>query len=233
MVAGGSDSTGALQAISVVMGLPYTIVLCYMCVSLNVACGQEDKILKGDPAGLKPPADAASQPCRSGFKQALYRGIFDLFELVCSLDPEYLKSFGDSIVPFLRDLILPFITVATSFSKLGRGQITMFNNLNILLAVVSVIVMYSCRVMHHLRDDNLAAFQWTFYVALACVVSQVRTQVRQAYNIDGNIVEDFFASLFLYPMVLNQCAKELEESPPKKDDEQFKLTVEDKAEAAQ
>jgi choline-glycine betaine transporter len=234
MVAGGSDSTGALQAISVVMGLPYTIVLCFMCVSLNIACAQEDKILKGDPAGLKPPADPASQPCRSGFKLPLYRGIFDLFELVCSLDTEYLNTFVASIVPFLKDLILPFITVATCFSKLGRGQMSMFNILNTLLAVVSVIVVVSCRVLHHLRDDNLAAFQWTFYVALACVVSQVRTQVRQEYNIDGNIVEDFLASLFLYPMVLNQCAKEVEESPPKKDDdEQFKLTVEDKAEAAQ
>jgi hypothetical protein len=234
MVAGGSDSTGALQAISVVMGLPYTIVLCFMCVSLNIACAQEDKILKGDPAGLKPPADPASQPCRSGFKLPLYRGIFDLFELVCSLDTEYLNSFLASIVPFLKDLILPFITVATCFSKLGRGQMSMFNIINTLLAVVSVIVMVSCRVMHHLRDDNLAAFQWTFYVALACVVSQVRTQVRQERNIDGNILEDFLASLFLYPMVLNQCAKEVEEPLPKKDDdEQFKLTVEDKAEAAQ
>jgi hypothetical protein len=216
------------------MGLPYTIVLCYMCVSLNVACGQEDKMLKGDPAGLKPPADPASQPCRSGFKLPLYRGIFDLFELVCSLDTEYLNTFVASIVPFLKDLILPFITVATCFSKLGRGQMSMFNIINTLLAVVSVIVMVSCRVMHHLRDDNLAAFQWTFYVALACVVSQVRTQVRQERNIDGNILEDFLASLFLYPMVLNQCAKEVEEPLPKKDDdEQFKLTVEDKAEAAQ
>ena len=32
-------------------------------------------------------------------------------------------------------------------------------------------------------------------MALACVVSQVRTQVRQERNIDGNIVEDFLASL--------------------------------------
>jgi hypothetical protein len=217
--------------------------LCFMCVSLNIACGHEDKMLKGDPAGLL----SGSQPCRSGFKLPLYRGIFDLLELVCSLDTEYLNSFVASIVPFLKDLILPFITVATCFSKLGKGQrhscstcstlslpFNMFNMFNTLLAVVSMIFVVGFRVVHHLWDDNYASFQWTFYVALACVVSQVRTQVRQERNIDGNILEDFLASLFLYPMVLNQCAKEVEEPLPKKDDdEQFKLTVEDKAEAAQ
>jgi hypothetical protein len=218
MQAGGSESTAALQAISVVMGLPYTIVLCFMCVSLSVSCAQEDKMLKGDKAGL---LSGSQQACRSGFKLELYRGIFDILEFACSLDATYLSSFVKSIVPFLRDLILPFITVFTCFSKLGNdGKMSPYNTLNTVLAVVFTIMWIGLRVLVLVEwsgviDDanyaSLSSFSWTFYVGFVCIVTQVRTQVRLKYGIDGNIVEDFLAS-FLYPMVLMQCAVQVDES---------------------
>merc|ERR1719321_2641381 len=131
MQAGGSDSTAALQAVSVCMGLPYTIVLCFMCVSLSVSCEQEDKMLKGDRAGL---LSGSQQACRSGFKLELYRGIFDILEFACSFDAKYLSSFVSNIVPFLRDSILPFLTVWKCFSKLGNGKMHIYNILNSVFA---------------------------------------------------------------------------------------------------
>jgi len=214
MQAGGSDSTAALQAVSVCMGLPYTIVLCFMCVSLSVACAQEDKMLKGDRTGL---LEGSQQACRSGFKLELYRGIFDILELVCSLDAKYLSSFLSSIVPFLRDSILPFLTVWKCFSKLGDGKMSSYQMLSFVFAVVFYFMWIGLRVATvAVEDANLAAFSWTFYVAFVCIVTQVRTQVRLEYQIEGNIMEDFLASAFLYPMVLMQCAVQVEESPPKK-----------------
>jgi hypothetical protein len=189
------------------MGLPYTIVLCFMCVSLSVSCEQEDKMLKGDRTGL---LEGSQQACRSGFKLELYRGIFDILEFVCSFDAKYLSSFASSIVPFLRDAILPFVSVWVCFSKLGKGQVSIFNTLNALLAVVFTIMWIGLRVAT-VQDAQYASLSWTFYVAFVCIVTQVRTQVRLAYKIDGNIVEDFLAS-FLYPMVLMQCAVQVEES---------------------
>merc|ERR1711881_638032 len=106
------------------MGLPYTIVLCFMCVSLSVSCAQEDKMLKGDRAGL---LSGSQQACRSGFKLELYRGIFDILEFVCSLDAKYLNSFVSHIVPFLKNSILPFLTVWSCFSKVGNGKVSIFN----------------------------------------------------------------------------------------------------------
>jgi choline-glycine betaine transporter len=216
MIAGGSESTGALQAVSVVMGLPYTIVLCFMCLSLSVSCAQEDKMLKGDRASL---LSGSLQGCRSGFKLELYRGIFDILEFVCSLDKQYLNSFLSSIVPFLRDSILPFLSVWSCFSKLGNGKISGFNMLNFVLAVVFTIMWISlgaatvADAAGIVEDTSYAAFSLTFYLAFVCVVTQVRTQVRLGYQIEGSIVEDFLASFFLYPMVLMQCAVQVEESP--------------------
>jgi hypothetical protein len=221
MQAGGSDSTAALQAISVVMGLPYTIVLCFMCVSLSVACEQEDK--------------GSQQACRSGFKLELYRGIFDILEFACSFDPKYLHSFLSSIVPFLKDAILPFLTVWSCFSKLGNGKMSTFNTLNSVLAVVFTIMWISLRVatVADAKYASLSSFSWTFYVAFVCIVTQVRTQVRLAYQIDGNIVEDFLASFFLYPMVLMQCAFQCQDSNDVSVDVDVKPTLEEQKEANQ
>jgi hypothetical protein len=167
-------------------------------------------MLKGDRTAL---LSGSQQACRSGFKLELYRGIFDILEFACSFDPKYLHSFLSSIVPFLKDSILPFLTVWSCFSKLGNGKMSTFNTLNSVLAVVFTIMWISLRVatVADAEYASLSSFSWTFYVAFVCIVTQVRTQVRLAYKIDGNIVEDFLAS-FLYPMVLMQCAVQVEES---------------------
>jgi hypothetical protein len=114
-------------------------------------------------------------------------------------------------VPFLRDAILPFVSVWVCFSKLGKGQVSIFNTLNALLAVVFTIMWIGLRVAT-VQDAQYASLSWTFYVAFVCIVTQVRTQVRLEYQIEGNIMEDFLASAFLYPMVLMQCAVQVGES---------------------
>jgi hypothetical protein len=93
---------------------------------------------------------------------------------------------------------------------LGNGKMSSYQMLSFVFAVVFYFMWIGLRVAA-VADANLAAFSWTFYVAFVCIVTQVRTQVRLANQIDGNIVEDFLAS-FLYPMVLMQCAVQMEES---------------------
>jgi len=91
---------------------------------------------------------------------------------------------------------------------------------------VLVLVEWS-GVIDDANYASLSAFSWTFFVGFVCVVTQVRTQVRLKYGIDGNIVEDFLAS-FLYPMVLMQCAVQVDESndvsrvKPKEEKEEMK-----------
>jgi hypothetical protein len=170
----------------------------------------------------------------------LYRGIFDILEFACSFDAKYLSSFVSSIVPFLRDLILPFLTVWTCFSKLGNGKMdngkmSIFNYLNSVLAVVFTIMWISLSVATVADVTNYASYalSLTFYVGFVCIVTQVRTQVRLEYQIDGYIVEDFLASAFLYPMVLMQCAVQVEESnevsrlPPKVEENKYPAQVDE------
>lgn len=48
------------------------------------------------------------------------------------------------------------------------------------------------------------AFAWICYIAFATLVTAARANVRSKYNINGNPLEDFFASLLVYPSVAIQ-----------------------------
>ena len=45
---------------------------------------------------------------------------------------------------------------------------------------------------------------WCFYLGFVTVLTSVRIQCRDRFNINGNAFEDFFASLFFYPNVVLQ-----------------------------
>ena len=52
--------------------------------------------------------------------------------------------------------------------------------------------------------DGLWAVGWTLYIAYAGLTTAVRLKVRRIARINGNVFEDFFASLFFYPNVAVQ-----------------------------
>jgi choline-glycine betaine transporter len=213
MQAGGADSTKALQAISVVFGLPYTVVLCFMCVSLAVACGQEDEMLK---KGLL--NGELTRP-RRGFKLELYRGVFDIFEFICSFDTDYISSFAQAVPLYLLNCILPTISLLTVSRKLSPdGSMGLEQTFYIILSAFAWIIFW-CLRLSTLEDSGFAVFSWIAYVAHTFTVAVVRKQVRELYQIEANVVEDVFATLFLLPNVLSQMHAQMEEPLPKKDDD--------------
>jgi choline-glycine betaine transporter len=212
MQAGGSSSTTALQAISVVFGLPYTVVLCFMCVSLAVACEQEDQMNK---RGLL--TGELMRP-RRGFKLELHRGVFDILEFLCSFNAEYLTSFVAALPAYVLNCVLPVLTLAKVNQKIGPdGAMTKADMFFTLLATVSWILFW-CLRLSTLEDNGYATFSWVAYLAFVMCVTMARGNVRNLYFIEANMVEDFFATLFLFPNVLSQIGAEVDEPRPKKDD---------------
>ena len=60
-------------------------------------------------------------------------------------------------------------------------------------------------------NHGLSGMAWAALVFFAGIVAVVRNQVRSIYHIEGSGVEDFFASLFFWPQVLAQMAKQVTE----------------------
>jgi BCCT family betaine/carnitine transporter len=51
---GGKDALGALQAAAITVGLPFTVVLLFMCVGLYMGLAHEWRFVQGPRAGEKP-----------------------------------------------------------------------------------------------------------------------------------------------------------------------------------
>merc|ERR1711862_547952 len=83
--AGGSSALTAVRALSIVAGLPFTVVMMYMCTALWRALAEDQ--------GDTPPAEQ-----RGEWSMPLYAGIFDL--------PEVALTLGRAPMPPARQLIL-------------------------------------------------------------------------------------------------------------------------------
>ena len=55
-----------------------------------------------------------------------------------------------------------------------------------------------------LKYNGCWAIALFFYLSFATCMASVRIQCREKFEINGNPLEDFFASLFLYPNVVLQ-----------------------------
>ena len=223
MVAGGADALKALQAASICAGLPYTIVLCLMCTSLW-------RVLSQDAA--EPGCDVHSKAAASKkFGVDFVGGVFDVFEIIFSFGLSTKKPSSKDCIDFGLAIVCPPVGVMAILSKhnaadpenLGSG--TFFGSqaaYNIVITVGSAVTFYAAVILHFLEvaedvpdsvtglgadsyEPGYWALAWTCYVMFACVLTNVRSIARANLEVEGNVFEDFFASLFVYPQVIAQA----------------------------
>jgi choline-glycine betaine transporter len=212
--AGGSDSLKALQALSICAGLPFTILLMYICTSLWRA-------LKID-QGHMPQREE-----RTDWSLPLYGGVFDIFEtlLSCGKAPVpavmHVKNFalGLACPPFLLWKSLRSLSEKTKAATDGGAvlQEKPSSQLENVLMTMGASLCYIAFVIFHIltgtKEDDLTgmfAFGWVALVGFATIVAVVRRNQRIFYNIEGNGAEDFFAVLFFWPQVLAQMVHQTE-----------------------
>jgi len=120
---------------------------------------------------------------------------------------------------YLLNCILPTISLLTVSRKLSPdGSLGLEQTFYVILSAFAWI-MFWCLRLATLEDSGFAVFSWIAYVAHTFTVAVVRKQVREKYQIEANVVEDVFATLFLLPNVLSQMQAQMDEPFPKKDDD--------------
>jgi len=195
LLAGGSAGLQGLQAASIVAALPFTAVLCMMTVSLW-------RMLSGH---------ATEKPKRlNEFPMPVLGGVFNCLEVVCSFGVNYPTSevilLPDSAVvtAFFTSLLCPPLTYFRVLSHLNPKA--KHTTQNICLTVLAGILFYGWIVLLCLQGavPGIHIFGWVSYIVFASMVASTRYISRERYRVGGNIAEDFFAALFLYPQVLSQ-----------------------------
>jgi len=209
--AGGAESLKALQAVSIIAGLPFTVILMFMCTGIWRA-------LKIDQGHMAP------RESRIDWHMPLYGGIFDIFEFVLSLGKSGLpevSTIKDFFLGIFAPPLLLFQTMRSLASKqeaikekTGRGQEQASTiGQDGLLTAACTLLYLAFWVFHILTWANvnrgLNGMAWTALVGFATLVAVCRNSIRSVYGIEGSGVEDFFVALFMWPQVLAQMVRQV------------------------
>mmetsp|Transcript_20322 Transcript_20322/g.39118 ORF Transcript_20322/g.39118 Transcript_20322/m.39118 type:complete len:830 (-) Transcript_20322:178-2667(-) len=212
LVAGGSDALGALQAASIVFGLPFNFLIIIMCWCILVMCrtleehGQANENM-----------DARLFMPKKTWKMPVYGGICNVMEVLFSFGNinKTLQASGltaptaQHFVGFAKNALFPFVTLYSVYSAIdlkGKNKVTnIIGTLSYAALHVGWIVLFICGTINY----GFVALAWTMFFTNTCILISVRMTLRGMIGISGNIVGDFVACSFLYPQALLQMEIQL------------------------
>lgn len=208
----GGGATKALRAMSIAVGLPFTIVLCYMTVSLYRMIKIDEK---------KSDDDKDTQEKSYNWAMPIYGGLFDGLEYFFSfggLIGGTPKSFMDylkiDVVQFFTGLA-PFVHVYQVLTKLDENGKNKFETFALTFVVFGLWVTWwvGLIIEEHSDHGGWFAFANSMFVLLAIIQTIIRGRVRERHGIEGNILEDFCACYIFFFNVGPQNWKQMQQDP--------------------
>jgi BCCT, betaine/carnitine/choline family transporter len=213
LVSGGSDGLRALQAASILTGLPFTFFLVFMCVgSYKMLVLAEKNEKEGTDLTLK-----EDYQTHKVFKMPVFGGVFNIFEYLFSLGipvhPERKLAMpfptGTDFSNFWIALFVPFVPYFTLVNAVYPKPGSKKSNL-LLTATYAVfhfmwIALFICMSI----SPGFEAIAWTVFMLNACILTHLRSSIREMYRIEGNLFHDILMSAFMWPQVLSQLSVEM------------------------
>jgi Cys-rich protein (TIGR01571 family) len=213
LVAGGSKALRALQAASILSGLPFTLFLIFMCLSIHRMCHLAEKNEKnGEQKSLR---DEYYEQRR--FKFPVFGGVFNVFEHIFSLGRVHpiraevhpfpsVKQISD----FFVALVVPFVPLYRVYSSFySKSENKMGNIMATTLYAASFIMWVVMFALMGGSSRGLRGFAWLMMFFNGCILSSLRANFRARYNIAGNLFADYTYATLFWPQVLNQMIEEL------------------------
>jgi hypothetical protein len=188
MTAGGADATKVLQAMLIILGLPFTIVLCFMMPSLLRMLAFEDSKVKITDYQWNFP---------------IYGGFLDIFDVFFSFGGllSGCPGMADLAVSGVEVLVgfLPFLHAHKVLAKLDvDGKAKLSNLVKVFTIFALECVWVVCWIMAIAAGAGWFAFANAFYIAMVIVLMNIRGQVRESQSIQGTIIEDFLSCFFFF-----------------------------------
>mmetsp|Transcript_41 Transcript_41/g.137 ORF Transcript_41/g.137 Transcript_41/m.137 type:complete len:778 (+) Transcript_41:164-2497(+) len=205
ILAGQSDALSALQALSIVCGLPFTCYLCSVLIGLFRFVGME--------------ADPEKYKHYNDWTLPFAGGMFNYFEKILSLGGLFshpgrafmtvpdLRTHWET----LRALVCPPWSVFMIMLKLNPGAKNLPVNITISVLVGGLFAGWIALFISSVAQESLTAFAWLCFFVQAFILAGIRFHVRGMYNIGGNILEDVGAGIVAYYQLLAQVLIQLDE----------------------
>ena len=177
LYAGGTDALKALQAVAIAAGLPYTILVCFMCVALWRALQTETGDL--NPNGPRFSVGLMNVLCRPSYRSSLRLVIAVLapwYVIAVAMDKHHSSSKRKAFAMLF--MAVPF-------------------NAWIVLLLLELVPV-----------EGISYVGWAVLFVFFGIATAIRTGIREAQGINGNMVEDFFVVMLLYPLAAHQMEQQ-------------------------
>ena len=184
----GGDALKAIQAVSIVAGLPFTFMLCFMCTStwraLKIDAGDEDI-------------------CQASQWSTGVLDIADMFN-VRPAQGDVTQRY--SVAERAQSLATAFFAPTVGVFKACETEFGAGAKLSKVQAVFHGLFFYAWFAMMCMSgmDSQWAYLGWTFFMFHVIQVTALRAATRESHGIYGNLLEDFFVCLVLYPFAVSQ-----------------------------
>lgn len=214
LVAGGADALRALQAASILSGLPFTLFLIFMCMAILKMCQLSEKNVKdGTDVTLQDEYEKMGK-----FAMPVQAGILNVFEYIISFGMVHEQRVSRGmdlptkfqVVEFFKALFFPFIPLYKIYSQLYAKPNE--KNANIIMTAIYTLMflLWIALFASMTVSYGFAAFAWSAFFINGCIMTNLRSSVRGRFNIVGNLIADFFFGSFFYPQVLTQMLLEFQ-----------------------
>lgn len=206
--AGGSSALQGVQAASIVCGLPFQFILCYLLESIWVFLqqAQDEDCMEFVPSSHE-----------NEFTMPVYGGIFNVFEWLSSLGDVNPKRIERGmhlptkmmVVEFFKALFVPFIPLHQILSATHPKN----KKMNMFTTCFYTFFFYTWIGLFIAYGSNKALLGWAWCTMFcgATLLATIRNGFRTRYNVRSNILGDWIASCFVWPQVLAQMRVHCEE----------------------
>lgn len=181
---GEEKALNALQTVSIASGVPYTIMLCFMCVALWRAVKVEAGDL--DPNGPQ-----------------FTTGLLDVLSIPTV----------ESVCKVIISIFAPWYSMGTA-----AGMVEKPNGRKWTHMLIMALPFYACISMLVLERlylfSGICHVGWTLLFGFFAYATGVRNSIREKYEINGNVAEDFFAVMVLYPFAAYQMEHHMKNHKP-------------------
>ena len=181
---GEEKALNALQTVSIASGVPYTIMLCFMCVALWRAVKVEAGDL--DPNGPQ-----------------FTTGLLDVLSIPTV----------ESVCKVIISIFAPWYSMGTA-----AGMVQKPNGRKWTHMLIMALPFYACISMLVLERlyvfSGICYVGWTLLFGFFAYATGVRNSIREKYEINGNVAEDFFAVMVLYPFAAYQMEHHMKNHKP-------------------
>ena len=199
---GGATALKAVQAMAVLCGLPYIILMIFMVQSTVLLCRAAD---------LEVENDGYHFPDQIEFVMPVYGGMLNIMEYVSSLgyvskervDLGIDRPTKTHVVEFMKGVVVPSISLFEILAILYPRS----RNVNFCMALLYALPYYGWIVLFSIPGSyyGLKVLSSVLFVLCGAMLGTVRNIFRCHYNnIRSNCAADFCAGLLLWPQVLSQ-----------------------------